>query len=185
MGTFGNALNGTYDSFIGNYRIRGGNYTFNGGAGQQADSISARLRSESGSPTYNFKGMLYKHSDSTLVGTTDSTSTSLTTSYAWKTFPFSSKPALVDGTEYVIVCWIDTADEDVAFLAFSDIGLGSVDHYTDAYTYNGAPNPISFNHYVNADPCIYCTYSASGGGVPISAISTHYHIHINKKIKGG
>jgi len=159
LAIFGNTADDSGEGDMDTDRIRGGDYTPVDGNGT-ADSISVRLKRTSAGNT-TFKCALYNHATNALVGSTEERVLTLTTSYAWYTFNFTDpKPAIVNGTLYVIVVWVDFVSV-YNWLAYSG-GAGATDHYRDE-TYGAWPNPITFNHYSYSNPCIYCTYTPSGG----------------------
>ena len=97
------------------------------------------------------KTAIYQHSDSTLVKASGELSAA---GSGWKTFTLPDpKPTLTASTEYVLVAWASATYTRIRY----DTGDTNQGHYKDV-TYNGFPNPISFNH-ANYKFSIYCNYT--------------------------
>lgn len=117
-----------------------------------ADSITAYL-GRSGS--FNVKAAIYRHNNSSLVGSTEELSIGVGGS--WVTLSFSSpKPTLETDTGYILVVW-SNYDRDDNCNAYYDPGLENQGHL-DTEVYGEFPSTGSFSH--NAFKySIYCTYS--------------------------
>jgi len=135
-------------------RIRGSNFTIT--EDSTADSITVALsRATAGSD--NAKCAIYKHSDSSLVGSTEQVLVSYTTTSAWYTFNFAEpKPTLTANTEYILVAWADYTASTIS-IAY-DSGATDQGHL-QAVTYDGWPDPLVPTQG-NFKYSIYCTYTA-------------------------
>jgi hypothetical protein len=102
----------------------------------------------------NIKCAIYKHSDLSLVGATDQVNTALTTSFAFYNFPFSAKPILVSGTDYILVVWADYTASQIRVCGTG----GNVDqeHYQNI-AYGAFPDPLVPSHGTYQFS-IYCEY---------------------------
>jgi hypothetical protein len=161
MGWFGDQGSGSSGNMITCNTIMGGVFTFNGGAGQVANSISALIKQGGDNAyTHHMKCALYKHSDSSLVAYTEElTVTDMTSAFVWYTFNFTSPPALIDGTDYIIVTWSDTATEgQYNVLLGNENQAPNLGHY-ESLAYGAFPDPFSESGTAVRDFCIYCTYS--------------------------
>jgi len=128
-----------------------------------ADSITVALkRAVAGSN--NVKCAIYKHSDSSLLGSTQQVLSSMTTSYQWFTFNFTNpKPSLTTNTEYCLEVWADYTDSNI-YLA-GDVGATNQGHYSQSYVYDSFPNSIVFGHS-SMKYSIYCTYTTGDSTKP-------------------
>ena len=123
-----------------------------------ANSITVALkRTVAGSN--NAKCAIYKHSDLSLVASTDQVLVSFTTTYAWYTFTFATPPSLTANTEYILVVWCDYTD----FTIFFACDAGTTDQgHQQSLTYGTFPNPLNPEHN-NYKFSIYCTYTVAEG----------------------
>jgi hypothetical protein len=121
-----------------------------------AESITVALKRNAAGSDY-VKCAIYNHADSTLVAQTSELKPSLTTSFAWYTFPFPSpKPLLKAGTEYVLVVWADYTTQPIS-IAY-DAGAANQGHIDDTRAYGAFPSPETFTHN-NNKYSIYCTFT--------------------------
>lgn len=122
-----------------------------------ADSITCALkRRNNGSD--NAKCAIYKHSDLSLTGQTSEVLTAMTTTFAWKTFPFSAPKPSLSVTDYIPVVWADYTTDWIA-LAYNG---GDVDqgHYSEHQVYGAFPDPWAPEPFHNNNKySIYCTYT--------------------------
>jgi hypothetical protein len=97
---FGYIIAGKFGQSINN-RITGSVFTIHQNG--IADSITAYVSFLLSKPS---KCMIYRLSDSKLIGVTQEISGSTSPGGEWRTYPFSEpKPVLVKDTQYVLVCW--------------------------------------------------------------------------------
>ena len=132
-----------------------------------ADNITVYIDPGNATSDSHYQCLIYRHNDSTLVGTTEEKNVS--SGNGWKTFSFSSpKPLLCNGTEYVINCWGDNQ----SIKMYYDNGFGTEQgHYFEG-VYNYTPDPISFSHE-DRRYSIYCNYTEDYSPPIISNISAH------------
>ncbi len=134
-----------------------------------ADNITVYIDPGNATSDSHYQCLIYRHNDSTLVGTTEEKNVS--SGNGWKTFSFSSpKPLLCNGTEYVINCWGDNQ----SIKMYYDNGFGTEQgHYFEG-VYNYTPDPISFSHE-DRRYSIYCNYTEDYSPPIISNISATPH----------
>jgi hypothetical protein len=124
------------------------------------DSISAYIRPYR---IANTKAALYNNDRSGPIGTTSEIATNNGGAYYWITWPFTAKPTLIAGTQYIIAVWgEDTGDTQ---LTDNSPVAGNNLHF-DSEAYGGAwPNPLTINYTAGSFVWLtYCTYTPSGGG---------------------
>jgi len=156
MPTFGRLLAGAGAITI-NDHIAGGEFTCPD-AGQKADSITVWLKQVS-AVAANYKCMLYKASDNSLVGTTEERNILLPAGVSEQTFNFVTPPS-IENENYIITVW---SDDWRGNLSVQWTGVDTV--RGDAEVYNGAPAIFADDEYEgNSEAAIYCTYSSAGGG---------------------
>ena len=145
---FGYTLTGNNHQDV-NDRISGSNFTVmvNG----TADSISAYIQSDN---SCNAKCMIYKYSDSSLVGTTEEKTINTGSNFSWTVFNFTgTKPKLTKDTQYILVIWSD----DSCNLSY-DTTNENKGRY-DSQVYGTPPDPIGWDSYEQRLYSIYCSYS--------------------------
>lgn len=152
--------------------ITGGVFTFSGGDGYKADSITANLAQ--GGPnayTHHIKCALYRYSDLSLIGVTEEkVITDLVASQVWVTFNFITPPMLVNNTEYLLCIWADVATEgQYNVLLYNDNQSPNAGRY-QALTYGEWPGTLSPSATAR-QYSIYCTCSSGAQQV---TCSTHY-----------
>jgi hypothetical protein len=167
---FGNPLIGGIDPVFGYQTIGssvfsivnaiyGSVYTMGSETGQVAVSITVALVSSSVEEATYTKCAIYRHSDSTLVGSTEEKLITYTATPTWNTFNFPDpKPSLSASTDYVLVAWAKSSANNIARITY-DAGETNQGHYK-LQTYDAWPTTISFNH-VNTKASIYCTYTSA------------------------
>jgi uncharacterized protein (UPF0333 family) len=117
-----------------------------------ADSIKAYVNMTSSAK--NMECIIYRHNDSSLVGTTQQVNVPVGT--GWVTFNFAQpKPLLSANTEYVLVAW--SASGYGSANLYYESGSSNQGH-TQNSNYGTPPNPASFSHN-NNQYAIYCTYT--------------------------
>jgi len=134
-------------------RITGSNFTVlvNG----TADSVTAFIQSNL-STAPKIKCMIYKMSDSTLMGTTEEKIINTGEEPDWVTFNFTTtKPNLTTGVDYVLVCW----SNDTCNLYYDDTSDVSSGRYKN-YSYGVPPSPsITWDGNESRLYSIYCSYT--------------------------
>ena len=152
---FGDDTDGVKTFTLENY-IDGGLFTISEDG--TADSISADIDCNY---QHDVKCALYD-SDSNLVATTEEKL--ILISDTWHIFNFSDpKPSLSSGESYYIVAWAESAYSSTSLRIYDTPSNPNL--YYDTHTYGSWPDPASFTKYSFDDhtPCIYCTYTTSGG----------------------
>ncbi len=119
-----------------------------------ANSISVFLRAEDTFPPVKGKCMIYKTSDSSLIGTTEEKTLSTGATPDWVVFNYYSdpQPQLVKDTEYTIVCW---ANYNYA-VYYNDYSFSKGKYNSTVYG-TPPPNPMFINE--NRLYSIYCSYT--------------------------
>lgn len=96
------------------------------------------------------KGMIYKHSDWSLVAASDEVTIDKT-STKWYDFILSG---VLEADDYVLVAWADTPG---AIRFVFDAGAENQGH-NQSIAYGEPPNPADFAHS-DRKYCIFCTYT--------------------------
>lgn len=120
------------------------------------DSISVMLDWE-GTAGKKHKAAIYKHSDLSLVATTEE-KTNPDTGYhhEWVVFNFSEpKPQLVSGTEYILVYWNETGWNMTLYRTSGETNQA----HSQSLSYDTFPDPLIPSHS-NYKYSIYATYTA-------------------------
>ena len=149
---FGNMLNGNQYQNMAN-RISG--TIFTACANGTADNITALIQTNQTIPPKT-KCMIYKASDSTLIGTTEELTYNTGNQSEWVTFNFTEpKPQLIENTEYVLTCW----SNDTCHLYY-DNTLDDIGRYKNE-TYGNSPNPVNWTDNESRIYSICCFYTTS------------------------
>lgn len=97
----------------------------------------------------------------------------------WHEFTVDPPVELAAG-DYFLALWGSL----IGFSGYYD--AGSTDQWgQDANSYDGWPDPITWDSNEDRALAIYATYTPTGGGLSIPVAMNQYGIHINKKIRGG
>jgi len=133
-------------------RITGSNFTVlvNG----TADGISAYIETNLSTPPET-KCMIYRATDSVLIGTTENKTLNTGSDPDWVTYNFTgTKPTLVKDTKYTLVCW----SNDTCDLFYDNSANGTSGRYKNQ-TYGTPPDPITWDSNESRLYSIYCSYT--------------------------
>ena len=108
------------------------------------------------------KCAIYKHSDLSLVGSTEEITISLTATQQFFTFNFITKPNLVSGEVYILEVWSEYLAGNASTYIAYHAGSASQGHLNPSYNYNSFPNPQSSPTHYDYEHSIYCTYTPGG-----------------------
>lgn len=106
---------------------------------------------------------IYNFSDLSLVASTEERTLSLTTSFAWYTFNFSTRIPLTESEDYLLVAWAEYTGFNI-YLAYDTVSL--ITRYENRVYDGSFPETLSPSSLGSVDS-IYCTYSTVG--VEVSA----------------
>jgi len=122
----------------------------------------------SGSGTVNVKGLLVRHSDMSIIATTNPIS--VTTNLQWWTATFPSPPTLPPNTDYVLMI---IPSGQVRF--YRTTGSTNQGHHDTSNSYSSPTNPTDASHN-NYQYSIYCTYTHAGTLLTENGITSGYPI---------
>jgi hypothetical protein len=158
---FGNIITGKYSQRIDN-RITGSVFTTHENG--TADSITAFVFFPPANPPS--KCMIYRLSDSMLIGETEEISGSTLSGGEWRTYDFiEPKPVLLKDTQYVLVCWCSFSI--LGGKLYYDNFVNARGRY-DNENYDGVPPQYASFTNENRLYSIYCSYTRP------HAYSTYY-----------
>ncbi len=123
-----------------------------------ADSLTFSTSTGAGT---SGKAVLVAHGDSTILTNGVGDAVALSASQDWNTSTFGTSPSLSASTAYVLLFVFDGN-----WVAYYDSGDTNQGHYDTSNSYASPTNP-SLSH-LNNKYSIYCTYTASGGGVTVT-----------------
>ncbi len=149
---FGYSLPGSLNQSIED-RITGSVFTINKNG--TADNISAYIQTNLSIPPKT-KCMIYKKSDSTLIGTTEELTPTTGENASWVVFNFTgTKPTLVKDTEYVLTCW----SNDTCYLYYDNVS--ELKGRYRNMTYGSSPDPANWTGSEKRLYSICCAFTTA------------------------
>jgi len=126
-----------------------------------ADSITVALKYSTTQSTWSVKCAIYKHSDLSLVGSTEEREITPTLEFVWYTFNFDApKPSLTTDTAYILVAWTEVIAGNCK-IAYT---TGDTDQlHIKNVVYTGTfPNPWESPTELDYKASIFCNYTTAG-----------------------
>ena len=134
---------------------------FKSGVAGTLDNIKVALRCASGTRTADILVGMWKHSDLSLVSSSDIENITLTTTPTYYTFTSVSGDPVLASTDYLLGVEADYIDQKI----YVSYDTGDTDQrHKDDHTWTGSlPNPFVVGLHGTIKYSIYATYTPTGG----------------------